>query len=198
MLEYLVIVGALVNLLGASAYILETLKGNTKPNRITWLMWSTAPLIASFAAFSDGVTWAALPVFMAGFCPLLILISSFANKKAYWKLETFDYICGFFSLLALVLWALTNQPNVAIVFAIISDAFAAIPTLRKAWAHPQTESHWIYVTGIFNAITALLAVNGWAFSEFAFATYLVIINGLLLFSIFGKKILMPETTVKKK
>jgi hypothetical protein len=61
----------------------------------------------------------------------LIFLASFVNKKAYWKLEKFDYICGISSALALLLWWLTKEPAIAIVFAIISDAFAAIPTLIK-------------------------------------------------------------------
>ena len=65
MLQYLVFVGAGVQLLGIAAYVKETLRGKTKPNKVTWLMWSIAPLIATFAALSDGVTLAALPVFMS-------------------------------------------------------------------------------------------------------------------------------------
>ncbi len=57
MLHYLVFVGAAVNLFGHFSYIKETLKGNTKPNKVTWLIWSIAPLIATFAAISSGVKW---------------------------------------------------------------------------------------------------------------------------------------------
>src|SRR3989338_1323015 len=105
MIQYLVFVGAAINLVGSSFYIRSTLRGTTRPNRVTWLFWSLAPLIASFAAFSDGVRLAAVPVFMSGFMPLLVFVSSFVNPKAYWKLGLFDYFCGFFALLALVLWA---------------------------------------------------------------------------------------------
>jgi hypothetical protein len=38
MLQYLVILGGLVNLLGGFSYIKDTIKGGTKPNRITWLL----------------------------------------------------------------------------------------------------------------------------------------------------------------
>jgi len=70
MLQYLVFLGAAVNIWGAFFYIRDTLRGETKPNRATWLMWSIAPLIATVAALSQGVGWAVLPVLMAGFGPL--------------------------------------------------------------------------------------------------------------------------------
>ena len=77
MLEYLVIVAAVASLLAAIVYIRSMFIGGTKPNRVTWLMWAIAPLIATVAALSNGVGWAVLPVFMAGFSPLLIFSASF-------------------------------------------------------------------------------------------------------------------------
>ena len=73
MLQYLVLVGAIVNIIGAFSYIKNTLRGLTKPNKITWLMWTIAPIIATVAALSKGVGWIVLPVFMAGLVPLWFL-----------------------------------------------------------------------------------------------------------------------------
>jgi hypothetical protein len=191
-LPYLVFVGAIVQLFGLVSYIKETLKGNTKPNRVTWLMWSVAPLIATVAAISDGVGLSVLPVFMSGFGPLIIFIASFATKYAYWKLERFDYGCGLLSLLALVLWIITKEPNIAIIFAIASDLFAAFPTLTKAWHHPETESVGPYAAGLFSSLTAFAAIARWNFSDLAFPVYLVLINIGLIFSMYGRKLLKNQ------
>lgn len=187
MIRYLVILGAIVQLYGKYFYIKKTLKGQTKPNRMTWLMWSIAPLIASAAAFSAGSTWAALPVFMSGFAPLLVFLASFADKNAYWKLKYYDYICGTFSLLAIIFWIVTKDPLTAIILAIASDLVAAIPTLAKCWVSPETESGIAYAAGLFSATTSLLAVNNWRFTEYAFPLYLIIINYLLIFAIYRKR-----------
>ena len=181
MFEFLVLIAASATLVAAFAYIRSMFKGKTKPNRVTWLMWTVAPFTATFAAYSSGVTWAAVPVFMSGLSPCLILLASFLNKRAYWKLSAFDYACGALSALALVLWYVTENPNVAIVFAIFSDALAAVPTIRKAWRNPQTEFRWPFVVGVFSPLTSFLVVTNWAFSEIAFPAYLVGINILLVF-----------------
>lgn len=188
MLQYLVLLGALVQIIGISSYIKDTIKGKTKPNRITWLMWSIAPIIATFAAFSEGVTWTIIPTFMAGFGPLLVFISSFVNKKSYWKLSKIDYICGAFSVLALILWALTSKASIAIVFSILSDLTASIPTLIKAWKQPETESTAPFSAGLFAQFTALFAIKSWSFAELAFPIYLVLINIVLILTIVRKKI----------
>ena len=110
MFEFLVLIAASATLVAAIAYIRSMFKGKTKPNRVTWLMWTVAPFTATFAAFSNGVAWAAVPVFMSGLSPCLILLASFLNKRAYWKLAAFDYACGALSALALVLWYVTENP----------------------------------------------------------------------------------------
>jgi hypothetical protein len=187
MFEFLVLIAASATLIAAVAYVRSMFKGQTKPNRVTWLMWTIAPFTAAFAAFSSGVTWAAVPVLMSGLSPFLILLASFLNKRAYWKLSAFDYVCGALSALALVLWYVTENPNVAIVFAIFSDALAATPTLRKAWRTPESEFSWPFVVGVFSPMTSFLVAPSWAFSEIAFPAYLVAINILLVISVSNRK-----------
>jgi hypothetical protein len=187
MLEYLVLIAAFASLVAAFVYIRSMFRGLTKPNRVTWFMWSIAPFIATAASISGGATWAVVPVFVSGLSPFLILVASFLNKKAYWKLSLFDYFCGVFSATALVLWYLTREPNLAIIFAVVSDSTAAIPTLTKAWRNPETESAWPFIVGIFSPMTSFLAATAWSFAELAFPTYLVLINIVLVYSTMKKK-----------
>ncbi len=182
-----VIVGAAVNLAGTSYYILETVRGNTKPNRMTWLMWSIAPMIGTGAALSSGVTWAALPVFMAGLCPFLVFIASFVNPSSYWKLSSFDYLCGLLSGLALVLWYLTSNPLVAIAFAIGSDFAAAIPTIIKCWKFPETETASGYTVAGFSNLMSFFVIREWNFANVAFPLYLVVVNVVLAYPVMRKK-----------
>jgi|SRR5665647_965729 len=81
MFEYLVIIAAVSSLLAAFVYIRSMFIGNTKPNRVSWLMWAIAPLITTAAALSNGVGWAVLPVFMAGFRPFLFLPHLFPQRR---------------------------------------------------------------------------------------------------------------------
>lgn len=183
MIQYIVILWAFIWLSWILSYVKDTIQGKTKPNRVSRLLRSIAPMIATVAALSDGVRWAVLPVFISGFGPFLVFISSFINKKAYRKLEKSDYVCWFFSLLALVLRYITKNPAIAIIFAIISDALAAIPTLIKWWKHPETESPIAFAGWLFNALTSFLALKTFGFTELAFPIYLVIIDILLMGSI---------------
>ncbi len=188
MLEYLVFLAALATLLATFVYVRSMFRGGAKPNRVSWLMWSIAPFIAAAAALSNGVSLAALPVFMSGLSPFLIFSASFVLRNANWKLTSSDYVCGLLSTLALILWFVTKDPDIAIIFAMASDALASVPTLTKAWNHPETEIAWPFLVGVFNAATSFSAIVIWTFSSYAFPAYLMIINLILFGSLYGKKI----------
>ena len=183
MLQYVVVLGSLIQLIGCFSYIKGIVKGTTKPNRVTWLLWSIAPIIASLAALSKGVTIAVLPTFVAGFGPLLVFLASFITPNSYWKLGKNDYICGIFSVLALILWIVTSEANIAIIFAILSDFTAALPTFIKAWREPQSVSIAPFTTGLISTASTFFALAMWNFSELAFPIYLLIINTLLILTI---------------
>lgn len=186
-MEYLVLVGFAVSMAGTLVYVKDTLRSKTKPNRVTWSLWAVAPLIATAAALSDGVTLAVLPVFAAGFGPLLVLGASFYNRNSYWKLTKFDFACAVPSVLALFLWWVTSDPNYAIIFAISSNVLATLPTLIKLWKYPETETVMKFKTGLASALTAFFAINAWEFSSLAFPIYLALENTALIFAYYRKK-----------
>lgn len=185
--QLLVYIAALGSLAATLQYIRLMFKGRVRPNRVTWLMWAVAPLIATSAELVGNVGLAALPVFMSGFCPLLVFIASFATKKAYWKSAKLDYAFGVLSVLALVLWWLTKAPEIAIIFAIASDGLAAMPTVKKAWVHPESESFEPYAMLVVSAATSFGVITTWTFSAFAFPAYLICLNALILYGIFRRK-----------
>ena len=177
--EYFALIGALVGALGGFYYLYQTLIGKTKPNRVTWFMWALFPMIAFVAQLSQGVRSLAWVTFFSGFTPLLIFVASFVNRQAYWKTKVPDYFLLGASLLSLWLWSITDNPNIALVIAIIADIFAAAPTYIKAWYHPQSESWVAYTISTAGFLLSLLAVHTYTFQNYAFVIYVLLLNGSL-------------------
>jgi hypothetical protein len=173
--EHFIILGSLFNIAGSLTYALSTIRGRTKPNRVTWFLWTIAPLIAFSAQIGEGVTWTALTTFTAGFSPLLILLASFVNRKAYWRIGRLDIVCGAISVLALILWLATGTGTIAIIFSILADLLAAVPTLAKSFSDPASEHPAPFRNGAIGAGIALLTIDNWTFVNFGFALYLLII-----------------------
>jgi len=175
------IAGALVQFfVGTLAYVRDALKGSSKPNRMTFLIWSAGPFIGVAAGIVAGAAWwALLPVFLAGLGPFAILLSSSKNPAAYWKLGPLDYACGALAVLALVLWALTADPVTAIVLSILADALASLPAVIKSWRYPETETGFTYFVALCNVSLGLLLAPSYTFSQVGFLIYLFIADLIL-------------------
>lgn len=183
--ENFIYVGVFIYLTGSYAYIRDTLRGKVKPNKVSFTMWSLASLIAFAAAIDEGAGIHALITFIVGVVPLSILLISLVNKKAYWKITPFDLSCGALSVAGLILWQVTGEGNLAIAFSILADGFAFVPTIRKAYSHPETENAYAYLAASVGIAFNLLAVEHWIFAAYAFPLYLLIAD-LIVFSLVRK------------
>lgn len=190
--ERFVIIGAFINFCGLLSYLADTVKGKVKPNRVTWFLWTLIPFIAFFAQIKQGVGLTSLITFTAGFGPLTIFAASFINKKSFWNIRPLDIICGLISVLGVFLWFLTNNANLAILFSIIADGAAGLPTVIKAYRAPETENYLAFLLAAVSAIITLLAINTWDFAHFAFPLYIFLICTLLFILIkfrLGKRLI---------
>lgn len=195
----LVIISIILSIYGSYRYIFDTLKGTTRPNRVSQGLWVIAPLIGVGAAISSGASWlTTVRTFMAGFIPLIILIASFANKIGYWKTEKFDYFCGLFSIIALIAWLVIDVPVYAVLLAAIADFFAAIPTIKKSWTNPESETGIAYVMSSLSVIVILPTIKVFDIQNTAFQIYLLLVNIILIFSIYRHRIYNKFKVVEKK
>jgi len=180
--SYFVVIGTLIGAAGAIAYLIDTIKGKVKPNRVSFLLWSIAPFIAFAAQIKQGVGLEVLMTFSTGFLPIMTLTASFFNKQAEWRFTKFDLFCGFLSAIGLVLWQITKVGNVAIFFSILADGLAAVPTIVKSYKYPDTELAWPWIASSFGVLLTLLTIKELSFANSAFIIYIFIVD-LIIFSL---------------
>src|SRR6185312_5470434 len=140
--DWHLVLGAVAGLIAAFAvvpYIKDILHGTTRPNIFSFTLWAILVFISIFAQFSAGASWS-----------LLLLIGDFLGTTSivvlclfgygYGKYGRLEWICTALAVLAVVSWQLTDQPILAIVFAVLADAMASIPTIVKAYKDPWSEA----------------------------------------------------------
>ncbi|BDU68396.1 hypothetical protein GETHOR_04970 [Geothrix oryzae] len=177
--DYFAMIGAIIGSLGGFYYLYETLLGKAQPNRVTWLLWGIFPMVIFVAQRAQGVagvSWASLA---AGLTPLLIVVASFFNRQAYWKSEPRDYYLMAAAIFGIILWVVTDQPNLALLFALLADMLAGIPTLIKAHRHPHSESWVAYAVSAFGFGISLLSIQTHNFENTTFVAYVFLLNGAL-------------------
>ncbi len=157
-------------------YIKDTLKGKTKPNRMSWLIWFLAATTASFVQFSNGAGLSSIPIFMAGFIPLIVLIASFKNKNSYWHAGVLEYVCLVLAILSLVFFYFFKTGVISTIFVILADGLGFIPTYVKSWKEPNTENIAPYAVGLLNAFISISTLNVFIFSTVGFTLYIFLGN----------------------
>ena len=177
-----------ITIAGYFFYFKNILYGQTKPNLVSWFLWMLGPFIGVFFQLKAGAGLSVIPVFLAGFGPLVVIVISLLRKNSIWKIGKLYIICGILALLALVFYVFTHNLGISILFAILSDGLAAIPTLTKSWKFPETETASVYAVGIINNILGLLIIKNWVFTIYSFGIYFILINTAIVFCIYHKKI----------
>ena len=186
--EQFIIIGVLANLLGSLWYFKKIISGQTKPNLVSWFIWMLGPFLGVFFMLKAGAGFSFLGTLMAGITSFLVVVIALILKNSYWKINTFDIICGIIALISLMLYVFLHNLSISILFAIIADGLAYIPTIIKSWKFPETESSSTYIGGVINNIIALLIIQNWIFPIYSFSVAIVILNLAIIFSIYRKKI----------
>lgn len=172
-------VGALIASLGGLYYLAETLAGRAQPNRVTYLLWGLFPLVIFAAQRAKGVAGPSWATLVAGLTPLLIVSASLACPGAYWRSAPRDYALMGAALLGIVLWAWTDNPNLALLLALLADALASVPTLIKAYRQPQSESWVAYGISTLGFGLSLLSIRSHTLESTAFLAYVFFLNATL-------------------
>jgi hypothetical protein len=148
-----------VSLVAMSGYVRDTLRGVTSPNRVTWGLWAVEGVLAFVVEVQQHVGLAAYMTLAMGIVPFVVVIASFRNSHRVWRIGTFDVVCGAVSVLGLVFWGFINEPTAALIFFVAADSMAALPTLRKSWLAPSTESARAFFLGFVNCAITLMTLQ---------------------------------------
>jgi hypothetical protein len=144
---------------GGYGYVRDTLRGVTSPNRVTWSLWGLEGILAFGVEVQQHVGLASWMTLMLGFVPCVVVFASFKNPNSVWKINAFDIFCGTISLAGLAFWAFVNEPTIALVSFVCADQIAALPTLRKSWLAPSTESPLAFIMGSLNCTITILTLT---------------------------------------
>jgi len=162
----------------------DVYKGNAQPNRISWLLVGAFAMLAFFSSRDEGAGAQAYFTLVTGLNPLAVVVLSFFNKKAYWRITKRDYSLGAVAVLSAIVWFATGEGAIALIFAIIADFFAGLPTLIKAYQKPESESGLLFAICILTSGITLLTISDWTFANFAFPAYILGFCGLMVYSIY--------------
>lgn len=175
-----------LSVIGAYGYVRDTLRGTTAPNRVTWSLWGIEAVLAAFNEIQQHVGLVALMTLMLGLVPIVVVAASFRNPHGVWSLGPFDVVCGVVSLLGLGAWLFVHEATLALVSFVAADQIAALPTLRKSWVAPETESSGVFFLGAANTLIAILTLDAFTTAGALFPGCIMVMDFCLAMLIFTR------------
>lgn len=179
------IIGILLTLVAYVPYIVDTVRGNTRPHSISWLIWSLLGFVVYTLQLTHGGgygTW------ITG-CVLVIQILIFFLSLRFISRDVCaaDLLFLVLAVLGLVIWICSNNDTLSIVYIVSISLIGYIPTIMKIHRDPHSETlstyainsvrhaFGIYSLHTFNLIT-LIHPGTWS-----------LINALLVFYIWKQR-----------
>lgn len=166
-------------------YYRDIFKGTTKPHVYSWGLWSLSGSLLVALQFVGGAGPAAW-VTATGtlLCFGVFLLSLKGGKRHITKLDT---AMATLSLAAIVFWLIADQPIVSMLLLIASDILAFIPTVRKSWINPYSETLLTYVVHTIRYTLTLLAVQDYTILSTLSIAIWTGVNGLFALMLVARR-----------
>jgi len=180
-----------IGLLGYVFYIRGILKGEVKPHAFTWSVWGILTSIAFVAQVIDGGGPGAWVTGATAFMSFIFaMVGLGATSRIYIKKN--DWILFVFTLLAIPVWFVTENPLWAVIIITIIDAVAFAPTFRKAFHHPETENVWTYLFSGTKFVFGIVALESLTLTTILYPASLVLANGAFVAMVLWRKKYLQE------
>lgn len=178
-------VAGIIALAALAPYVLSILRGETKPNRASWWIWTVVGFMLGASYYSSGANhtiWVPVSYFIG---PLVIVFLSIKWGVGGWT--RFDRCCLLGAGVSVVLWWMFSSPLIALLINLFIDFMGALPTVRKIYYEPESEDRTAWVL-VFVANTAnLFAIETWTFAIVIYPIYMFISCGLITVFIFIRR-----------
>ena len=168
-----------LRLAGEGRYFVAVVRGHARPNPVSWFCWGLAPLVAFAAQLGHGLRPTEWMTLVIAIGPVAVVTAAVVKGAARQRISAFDLACGGSAMFGLVAWLVTSRPAVALLFSILADLVATVPTFRNAYRRPFDEFAPTYLMSSVAMAITLLTVNRWVFGQVALPLYILAVNAAL-------------------
>jgi hypothetical protein len=167
----------IITLLSILPYIRDILRGWTRPNLVTWSLWTLNGGILAFAQYTAGASWTLAVVVAATIATAVVSVLAVPfGQRGYGLI---DAVCLVMALAALGGWWWTKDPLTAIVLGVVAEIFAVSPTIAKTYRAPETETPSTYWVTACATIVSMIASTKFDLANLLFPVYFIAVNTLI-------------------
>ena len=152
------IIATLITIIwGFFPYIRDIFRNKTKPHIYTWLIWTITQGVATVGLIYGKGGWGALELLIGTFFVFIIFLLSFKyGTKNVAKLDTVMFVVA---LLFFVIWTQVQDPLLAVFMVSIVDILGYMPSFRKTFQEPWTETVTTWLLFAIGNIFVMLSLG---------------------------------------
>jgi hypothetical protein len=169
-------------------YIRDIFLKKTQPHAYSWLVWTLLQVTGTLAGFKDGGGYGTWAIGVGSlFCFLIFLLSFKYGTK---NISSFDFLCLLACLVAILFYIKLDNPLWSVLVVTIIDFIGFLPTYRKGWEEPETETVSTYLIAATSYLLALFALQ-----NYTVITLLYVVSLLITNSTFAALVLMKRAKI---
>ncbi|MDO8648868.1 MAG: hypothetical protein Q7R81_03730 [Candidatus Peregrinibacteria bacterium] len=173
----LALVATIFAIIGNVPYLRDVLRKKVQPHPYTWLVWSLVSGISFLGQYVKGAGIGALPTGVAE--SFTIIIFFFSLRYGFRNIKHIDTVFLICALLGLIPWYITNDPTLSVVIVVAMDVVAFIPTLRKTWSQPSTETPTLYSMNVLRHILTLFSLEAYNVATTLHSFAMIVTNSMM-------------------
>ena len=178
------IIASVLALVGNIPYLIDVYKRRVEPHAYTWFVWSIVSCVIFFGQVAKGAGVGALPTLVSEMFTILIFF--FSLKNGFKHVRKIDHIFLAVALLGLIPWALTKDPTISVIIVVAIDLVAFVPTLRKTFKYPKTETPLLYSMNVFRHILMLFSLQAYNIATMLHSFSMITTNTIMTIFILRK------------
>jgi len=172
------IIATIISLISFFPYARDILRKKTQPHSYTWLIWTLLQITGVIVMFNTGAGIGALAlavgVFVCGY--IFILSLKYGTKN----ITTFDTVCLIGALAAIGVYAFLHDPVLCVVLLTITDFVGFLPTLRKAYVEPYSETLSLFLLGVVWSTLNMVAIGTYSITTTLYPACILVANALFV------------------
>jgi hypothetical protein len=98
-----------------------------------------------------------------------------------------DTVLLVLAILGFIPWILTKDPTISVIIAVSIDFIAFVPTLRKTWLDPKTETPVLYSMNVLRHILMLFSLQAYNVATTLHSIVMITTNTFMTAIILKKK-----------
>lgn len=168
------ILSGVVILFGGPPYLLDILKGKTKPQRTTWFIWTVLGVISFTSQLKLGAHWSLVYVGLNAAGNITVFLLSLKYGIGGWR--KLDVLALCIATVGVIIAVTVDSPLIALLGSILADFSGTSLTLYKTYLQPSTETSitWFFLGT--SSLFAALAVGKMDFSLLLYPLYLSVVT----------------------